>query len=217
VATKGLITNIPIRITIPVNLLKTRLIACLTLTIFCLSCDNPSHSQAELGDMPAIIFQPFHGFPPKSLTYLKKRLSKTFPKIIIRPAIALPSQALNKAKTRYRAASLLLFLGRRTKSDLITIGFTTKDISSSMGDKGNDWGIFGLGWEKERSCIASSYRIKGNNKLDKLYKLAIHELGHTRGLMHCENAGCYMMAANGKDHFNKLKGFCPSCEEELFD
>jgi archaemetzincin len=182
-----------------------------------MSCDNRKNSQVESTEKPTFVFQPFAGFPLKSLAYVKRRLIKTFPEIQINQTINLPINALNQPKTRYRADALLNFLSKRTKPGFVTIGFTTKDISTSMGAKGDDWGIFGLGGQSKQSCIVSTYRLKGQNKLDKLYKLAIHEIGHTQGLMHCTNEGCFMMDAHGKDHFNKLKGFCASCEEELHE
>ncbi len=73
----------------------------------------------------------------------------------------------------------------------------------------------GLGFCPGKSCIASSFRLKGNNKLEKLYKVAIHELGHTQGLPHCSVKTCLMRDAEGKDCLNEETGFCKSCKAVL--
>jgi hypothetical protein len=47
--------------------------------------------------------------------------------------------------------------------------------------------------------------------------LGIHELGHTFGLPHCLEKGCYMKDAGGKDHTSQLNGFCKKCTIYLTD
>lgn len=41
------------------------------------------------------------------------------------------------------------------------------------------------------------------------------ELGHTQGLNHCPEKTCLMRDAEGKDHLNELKDFCPKCKSVL--
>ncbi len=162
-----------------------------------------------------IVFQPFEDFPTQSLKFVRNKLVKTFPNIQINKPIDLPKQAYNKTIKRYQADSLLIYLGQRTKTGHVTIGFTLEHIYTNMEGKVKYWGIFGLGKKITRSCVASTFKLKGKNKLDKLYKLAIHEIGHTQGLNHCPNEGCYMRAANGKDHFDALHNLCKKCSQEL--
>ena len=181
------------------------------LTISC----NPFGSSDTQQAPPIVILQPFRGFPLKSLTYVEKKLLKSFPKIQINKAVDLPAHGLNVKLKRYVADTLVNYLSTRTKPGYVTVGFTTKDICATMKGKGKYWGIFGLGRKEKRSCIVSTFRLKGKNKLEKLYKLTLHEIGHTQGLYHCPNDGCYMRDAKGKDHLNQLKDFCPACKIKL--
>lgn len=68
--------------------------------------------------------------------------------------------------------------------------------------------------------MASTFRLKGKNRLEKLFKVAIHELGHTQGLArtkskHCPEKSCLMRDAQGKDNWDQLKEFCPKCKPVL--
>ena len=98
---------------------------------------------------------------------------------------------------------------------------TNKDISTKKG-KDPDYGIMGLGFCPGKSCIASTFRLNGKNKNEKLFKVAIHELGHTQGLAktntkHCPEKVCLMRDAEGKDHLNELKYFCSKCRPILIN
>ena len=137
-----------------------------------------------------------------------------YSKIEINKPIALPIAALNTTKSRYRADSLLRILNSQTSNGNLTIGITTKDISSTKNNI-PDWGIMGLGYCPGKACVASTFRLKGANKLEKLYKVAIHELGHTQGIPHCPIKNCLMQDAEGKDRLNDENGFCNNCKQKL--
>ena len=51
---------------------------------------------------------------------------------------------------------------------------------------------------------------------ERVLKEAVHELGHTYGLMHCLNPACVMHFSNSL-HDTDLKGwnFCPTCKVRL--
>lgn len=194
---------------------KSILISFLLLGLLNSSC-NTFYSKIENdNNKTAIIFQPFNDFPINSLKFVEKKLVKTFPNIIIQNKINLPSNTLNDKHSRYRAEKILSYLGNRTKSGYVTIGFTNREISTTMEGKSKDWRVFGLGWSKTHSCVVSTFKIKGKNHLEKLFKLSIHEIGHTQNLNHCNSKSCYMRAANGKDHLNELKEFCSICKDKL--
>ncbi|MBC7425020.1 MAG: matrixin family metalloprotease [Bacteroidia bacterium] len=96
------------------------------------------------------------------------------------------------------------------------LALTTYDISTT---KNNivDYGLMGLGFRPGNACVASSFRLSDKNKKEQLFKIAIHELGHTFGLPHCPDTHCYMRDAKGKNHTNELTGFCSSCKNVLLD
>jgi len=49
--------------------------------------------------------------------------------------------------------------------------------------------------------------------LERVVKEALHEAGHTFGLVHCADAGCAMSLATNVRHIDRKRaGFCPSCE-----
>jgi len=168
----------------------------------------------------SIIIQPFDGMPESTIINVSEKLKKIYSgDVIINNSIALPQNALNQSRTRYRADSLIRFLGDFVKDGQLIIGLTNKDISTTKG-KYPDWGVMGLGFCPGKSCIASTFRLKGKNKDEKLFKVAIHELGHTQGLAqtktkHCPDKVCFMRDAEGKDHLDELTCFCSKCKPVL--
>ena len=168
----------------------------------------------------SIIIQPFDGMPESTVTIVAEKLKEIYSgDVIINNSITLPKKALNQARTRYRADSLIRYLGDFVKDGQLIIGLTIKDISTTKG-KYPDWGVMGLGFCPGKSCVVSTFRLKGKNRDEKLFKVAIHELGHTQGLAqtntkHCPEKKCLMRDAEGKDHLDELRYFCSKCKPIL--
>ena len=122
----------------------------------------------------SIIIQPFDGMPKSTVTIVSEKLKEMYSgDVIINNYIALPKKAQNQTRSRYRADSLIRFLGDLVKDGQLIIGLTNKDISTTKG-KYPDWGVMGLGFCPGKSCIASTFRLKGKNRDEKLFKVAIH-------------------------------------------
>lgn len=170
-------------------------------------------SSAKKEDITLCI-QPFDDVSSITIVILKKDMEKIFTNIEVKSPITFSDDLLNVSKTRYRADKIIYFLSGKTSSNCVTLGVTTKDISVTKG-KYTDWGVMGLGFKPGKSCVISSFRLKGKNKQEKLYKVAIHELGHTQGLNHCPEKSCYMRDAEGKDHLNEEVHFCEKCKAHL--
>ena len=158
--------------------------------------------------------QPFGSFPEKHVKEVKKALEEYYGcKVKVLPKVALPKEAFTKVKTpRYRADKLLKFLNENRPPDCDhVIGLTSKDISTTKYEdwatrkikepewKYKDWGIFGLGQMPGTACLVSTHRLKmkGGGKeaklLERLRKVACHEIGHNLGLPHCEHSEkCFM-------------------------
>lgn len=164
--------------------------------------------------LPVIILQPFAGLPENYATFISRELKKQYPSVEIRPVMALPASALNASRTRYRADSLIRILSAMATEDQVIIGLTTKDISTTKGQD-PDWGVMGLGYRPGSACVASSFRLDKKKKVMQLFKVVIHEFGHTRNLDHCANTTCYMRDAEGKNHTDEETGFCEDCKEKL--
>jgi archaemetzincin len=142
------------------------------------------------------------------------RLKKVNPNIALRNPIAFPINAYYEPRNRYKADSLIYFLKQITIKGHVAIGLTNKDISSSMPGY-EDWGVMGLSYMPGKACIVSSFRLNKNNISDQLFKVAIHELGHTQGLHHCATITCLMRDAEGKNTTDQEKEFCPKCKSLL--
>jgi archaemetzincin len=135
------------------------------------------------------------------------------------PCADLPAKAFYKPRQRYRAERLLEFLAGRMPSDGWRIlGLTSVDISTTKG-KVADWGILGLGELPGSTSVISSFRCRktARNKthaIERLAKVAVHEIGHTLGLPHCPELACLMEDANGKvGTVDRERDFCQRCRQ----
>ncbi|MFY0673686.1 MAG: Zn-dependent protease [Bacteroidia bacterium] len=142
-------------------------------------------------------------------------------KIEILETTDLPKSAYYSPRNRYRADSLIAYLKReRNKTHDFVIGLTTKDISTTKGQH-VDWGIFGLGYRPGPSCVVSTFRLKSNDQelfLNRLEKVALHEIGHNLGLPHCDNHKlCVMNDAHGtvKEVDENNHNVCGACKVKL--
>lgn len=212
------------------NIMKMQIILFFSFSLL-ISCNgiNKEESKKEIinnnnknKEKLSVVIQPFEGLPLSTTNSVAEKLKDIYSgNIIINKSIPLPKKTLNNAKSRYRADSLINYLGTFVKEGQFIIGLTSKDISATKG-KNPDYGVMGLGFCPGKSCIASTYRLKGKNCNEKLFKVAIHELGHTQGIAktktkHCPEKTCLMRDAKGKDHWDELKGFCSKCKPVLIE
>lgn len=147
------------------------------------------------------------------LVDVTNRIKNVFPEVRVLAERDLPEFAYYKNRNRYRADSLIRWMESLAAKDEVYIGITNKDISTSKGEHA-DWGVMGLGYCPGHACIASSCRLKNKSML---WKVAIHEMGHTAGLPHCKNTSCFMRDAEGGDPTAEEKYFCNSCRAFLID
>lgn len=160
----------------------------------------------------SVTIQPFGDFSIHYINYVVNRLRPIVGEIQISTPISIPQLAYYKPRNRYRADSMIGWLRKRTDRKHVTIGITSKDISTTKGQH-HDWGIMGLAFRPGNACVISSFRLK--NKRDELFKVMIHELAHTRGLPHCPIRSCYMRDAEGGNHTAEENGFCIDCKSYL--
>jgi len=170
--------------------------------------------QYESSQKLTVEIQPFNDLPEAYLKSVHKAIEELVGPIHIRKPIPLPKTALNHLKKRYRADSMLKYLKQINNTSTFLIGLTASDISTTKNGI-QDWGVMGLGYCPGSVCIASSYRLKNTNKAEQLFKVAIHELGHTQGLPHCADKTCFMRDAEGKNPTDEEIHFCKNCKAYL--
>ena len=129
----------------------------------------------------------------------------------------LPKAAFYPPRKRYRAESLLVYLNQRMPQDgWRVLGLTEVDISTTK-DNIPDWGVMGLGELPGTATVISSFRCRKKARsqahaVERLAKVAVHEIGHTLGLPHCPNQGCLMEDALGKvTTTDRERDFCQQC------
>jgi len=185
---------------------------CVLLIIVSFSCHHSNSFVKE--NTVTIDIQPFSGIGDEEVNYVFSELKKVYPDVNLNRSIPLQASAFYAARNRYRADSLIQFLDRRTARGHVTIGLTGKDISTTKNGIA-DWGVMGFGFCPGKACIASSFRLSNAEKLMQLFKVAIHELGHTQGLPHCSVSSCFMRDAEGRNPTNEEKDFCVECKRWL--
>lgn len=155
--------------------------------------------------------QPFNNFDQALTDSISSSLSKTYGvTIYILKSKNIPKEAFVNIKSpRYRADKLIALLKDHKPDSLdYILGMTREDISFTKKEAGKikepiskyeDWGIFGLGYRPGPTCIISTFRLKDKGTkvlMERLKKVAIHELGHNMGLDHCRDSkNCVMKDA----------------------
>ena len=171
-----------------------------------------------------VVLVPLGDFPDKLLndvaTHLRDELQVD---VQLGPRTEMPKSAWYEPRKRWRAERILDALEDQFDTpDTKILALTTADISTTKGPI-IDWGVFGLGRLPGRSCVLSIYRFE--HKLSstpeqlrwRLRMTALHEVGHTLGLEHCLEAGCFMQDAEGTIHnTDTATGHLgPHCVEKL--
>lgn len=153
---------------------------------------------------PSVAIQPLGPVKATDLDRVKAGIQALYAvDVEVLPEKPLPKAAYFAPRDRYKADKLLDVLAADTPAKFTkVIGLTVRDISTKKG-KIDDWGIFGLGALGDRPCVVSTFRLRAGKATDEVFlarlvKVVNHELGHTFGLDHCPEAGCFMQDAGGK-------------------
>ena len=186
------------------------------LILFLLALSSCEKKESVFSKNPdfKIIIQPYSDISDESVQTVYENLKKITPHVTLLKKINIPKEAYYPPRNRYRADSLIKFLAKNAKNDEVFLGITSKDISVKKGTE-SDWGVMGLGYRPGKSCVISSFRLSKKNKDEQLFKVAIHELGHTQGLPHCPEKFCFMRDAEGGNPTDEEKEFCKKCKNFL--
>src|SRR5512132_462218 len=156
------------------------------------------------GPERVVALVPFGDVPSAQLEAVSKAVQDRAHVVVrIDPARTLPPEAYYAPRKRWRAEKLLDAIDVAPPAGAWkVIAVTAAEISTTKGDI-LDWGIGGLGGIDGRSCVVSTYLLRKHSRtqpvlLRRLADLAVHELGHARGLDHCPIHRCVMRDAVGK-------------------
>lgn len=161
-----------------------------------------------------VVVQPFGLFSAAEAKTIVAQISALGAEVVLRDNLPIPKSFYYSPRNRYRADSLIRFLKTQVGRDSIIVGILNEDISTTKDDV-VDWGVMGLGYRPGNSCVVSSFRINKKKRAEQLYKVVLHELGHTEGLDHCPEVTCLMRDAEGGNPLDEEKDFCGRCKAQL--
>ncbi|MBS1704890.1 MAG: matrixin family metalloprotease [Armatimonadetes bacterium] len=173
----------------------------------------------EAPELRPVIIQPLGKVKDSEVQAVTKKLQRMLAvQVIVYKAVALPKSAFYQPRSRYRAEKLLDFLAPMAPDQGSILGLTDVDISTAKG-KIVDWGVFGLGRMPGQACVISSYRLGKNiekvSRLERLARVAVHEVGHNLGLPHCPTKNCLMEDAKGLiSTVDSETDFCKLCRKK---
>lgn len=168
-----------------------------------------------------VYIQPLGDVNKEYMDYLKTSVKDFYGyECVIKPKVALTSDILAGSKTRYEASKIL----NKFNTNKNTLIITEKDIAYRKSKEFPEWGIFGLGLRPGKTCVISTFRLKKKvstqKMLERLKKVALHEIGHNLGLEHCKNdKECMMHDADGtiKQVDREKIWFCNKCWKKVIN
>ncbi|MDD5399539.1 MAG: archaemetzincin family Zn-dependent metalloprotease [Dehalococcoidia bacterium] len=165
---------------------------------------------------------PIGDIAPGILQKLKDGLEAVFgcPVRIDKP-IEMPDDAFDRARDQYLSDILLDRLRQHRKKSEHLLGVTESDIFThglnfvfGQADSVNRVSLISLNQLRDEQTLASGEKLLYERSL----KEAVHELGHTLGLGHCEDVKCVMHFFNSLiDTDVKGRYFCSRCRPKLIE
>lgn len=156
-----------------------------------------------------LTLKPFGPVDADVLQHLREQLT-FFDAVAIAKVEPLPAEAWDRRRKQYRASDLERLCEPEPGERVL--GVTAADLYAPYLNF-----VFGHASIGGRTAVISLARL-GNDGREKLYeravKEAVHELGHTFGLMHDEeNPRCVMhFSRDLADTDRKGREFCPACQ-----
>ena len=173
--------------------------------------------------MSSILIVPIRPVDHAELTALVPPLSNALglPVSIEESKYLDPSFAFDTYRNQFNSTTLVTaLLERSALPDAKIIGITSVDLFVPVLTY-----VFGEAQLDGRAAVLSTFRLKEelygldpNPVLEhiRLLKEAIHELGHTFGLIHCHDPECVMHSSTSAEEIDvKGKDFCEECEQMI--
>jgi archaemetzincin len=135
------------------------------------------------------------------------------------PAGPDPASTYDTQRSQYRSDLLLLQLAQAVGGPGKVLGVTDLDLFIPVLTF-----VFGEAQLNGRAALVSTYRLRSEMYglppdpdllLERLIKEAMHELGHTRGLLHCYHTNCVMQPSTYAELIDlKPARFCEVCSAQ---
>jgi archaemetzincin len=168
--------------------------------------------------MGTIQVVPLPGSSDRDLPRLAARLHEVFHcPVALAPPWRDIDFALDVARTQYSSRAILAaLLGRRDSDGERILGVTGLDLFVPVLTF-----VFGEAQLDGRAAVVSTCRLAADfyglppnelRLLERLEKEAVHELGHTYGLLHCPDDRCVMRSSTYVEELDmKEVHFCDDC------
>ena len=161
----------------------------------------------------SVAILPFRDVDRTLLQRLVQDLARLGVRAELLPAADLPPGAYNRSRGQYRAEALLGAAAHAPGAERV-LGVTEADLYIESLNF-----VFGIAESPGRAALISAARLRAADEAlyrSRVLKEAMHELGHTLGLGHCDDARCVMHFSNTlADTDRKGSRLCSSCRARL--
>lgn len=132
---------------------------------------------------------------------------------LIHPAQHEPEYAYLARRGQYEAGKIIHSLAAVPGGAPFRLGVVNVDIFTPILTF-----VFGESQLGGKAAVISSYRIQSKDRektYNRIAKIAVHEVGHLLGIIHCQTMDCLMRFSNTPDKLDDLPlRFCSACEFE---
>ena len=142
--------------------------------------------------------------------------------VTIHDSQPVPEGAYDTGREQYRAEEFIELAGRIGSGEK-NIAITGEDLYYRRRNY-----VFGLAYLSGNGSVISTYRLQTSSDggfsersaneifADRVRKEVVHEIGHTLGLEHCDNARCVMnFSPTVREVDVKEQNLCGSCQRQV--
>ncbi len=164
---------------------------------------------------------PIGNVDSKLLVHIKEGLPKIFPDTkcqVFEERLPLSESAMDKKRGQYRSNQILLAIQNYAAKTSLSRILGVLDADIFVPDLNF---VFGEASFPGKAALISLWRLKpefhgespnANVFMERSVKEAVHEVGHTLGLRHCNRSSCVMRFSNSIfDTDRKQNLFCDDC------